>query len=115
MAIYALIINQVHKNENALNTPGQNAQKDVATKPESTARYEVDKFKYFDQAVYLVTFRENNRKMIVFENGTTYEVFDSDETMSFNVAQDRSMSHNVVQWRSKPSRPFRRSNQLVAF
>jgi len=77
MAIYALILNQVNKNEKNLKPTNL---KDVQITPlniGSSDRYDIDKYKYFDQQVFVVTSKDNSRKMLVFEDGTSYEVIDT--------------------------------------
>ena len=80
IAIYALILNQVQKNDKSEHLPKDKTQKAIPAHLRSTEHYEVAAYDYFDQAVYLVTIRESKRKMIVFEDGMTYEVFDASQT-----------------------------------
>ncbi len=78
MAIYALILHQANKNDQHPPTNLQNLKFSPAHLG-STDNYNIAKYQYFDQAVYLFTSKEDNRKLMVFEDGTSYEVIDTKE------------------------------------
>ena len=77
MAIYALILNQMNKNEKITAPTDLRNIKTSPLKAGSSERFDVATYKYFDQNIFVMTSREDKRKMLVLEDGTSYEVIDS--------------------------------------
>jgi hypothetical protein len=76
LAIYALILNQVRKDEKEAIPPKPGPTPFQFALAGSSGQYHIEKFRYFDQAVFLVTSAENKQRMIVFEDGTVMDVLD---------------------------------------
>lgn len=98
MAIYALILNQVNKNDKALKTTDIKDIKTDFRAIGSPEKLKVDKYNFFDQQVFVVTSTEDKRKMLVFEDGTSYEVVDSKESKPARKAT-RHFANASLSWK----------------
>ena len=98
MAIYALILNQANKNEK-ITTPAD--LRNIKTSPLQTGssdRFEVATYQYFDQKVFVVTEKSAARKMLVFEDGTSYEVVDTKDVAPTRKAKQQFATASLS-WR----------------
>lgn len=76
LAVYALILNQARKDEKDIVSPAPAPPAYQFLNSETPGQYHVEKYRYFDQTVYLLTSAESRRRMIVFEDGTVMDVLD---------------------------------------